>query len=756
MTPRSLTLAASLKRPWIACVATFLVALGVAVPACHYWNHCFTDPHCYAGDGTIVLCWVKGVLENPWALENQYLGAPFKQEMYDFPISGSMHFLALKALGQIKHDPFWVVNVYYLLSYPLAAVGFWALARSLRVNPWIALVFGVLFAFLPGHFWRGTAHLFLSTYFLLPLGLIPVVWLNRGGLKPSLRDPRWRWTLLIAAACGSDGAYFALFTTAVVGLGCLVVALQKLGERGASAPCDSMVIQGADAPRSNWLTALAIPFLFAASFAANLAPVFLYHHSEGRNPSPDHVSVHDWSDGEHYGLKLTSLVMPTSTHPVRMLREIRREYYEKTPLRSEADAMALGLVGSFGMFAALFGLLKPNLGTERGRLFYLLGISIVVLALVTTISGFATLANLFHFRSLRSYNRSSFYIAIFGLAAAAMIADALYRRYEASRWKRAVILAGLALLLPAGLIDQAWHKKAPIVQERLEFAAAKRHDEEYFQRLESSVPAGSMIFQLPYIGAFSQTEGRHLMYHYDHYRGFLHTRTLSWSYGAMHGRTTDRQHEFLAKQPAGTMCALLAALNFEGIYIDRLGYADGGKALEAELKAILGPPMVVSTNDRMAFYSLDSFRPTLQDSLPELRASAEGSPSIVWSKHVGREVRMEGRGARFVCGKFQATVTNPRSEPQRFTLAFTAKADAPMLSVLFVQHGGNAKDFELFAPFNECRMEVVLPPGESVIEFAVKGAAKFGNAPGGHLHLMDTRLELPRAEPPKLAATPRD
>jgi phosphoglycerol transferase len=729
-----------IQRPWTACVATFLVALGVAVPACHYWNHCFTDPHCYAGDGTIVLCWVKGVLDNPWALENQYLGAPFKQEMYDFPISGNVHFLALKALGQIKRDPFWVVNVYYLLSYPLAAVGFWALARSLGIHPWIALVFGVLFAFLPGHFWRGTAHLFLSTYFLLPLAFIPVVWLSRGELKPSLRDPHWRWTLLIAAACGSDGAYFALFTGAVVALGCLIAALQSTLK--------------ADGLRPSVRTPFAVASLFIASFAFNLAPVFLYHHFEGRNPSPDHVSVHDWSDGEHYGLKLTSLVMPSASHPVRSLREIRREYYEKTPLRSEADAMALGLVGSFGMFAALFGLLRPNLVSERGRLFYLFGISIVVLALVTTISGFATLANLFHFRSLRSYNRSSFYIAILGLAAAALLADIIYRRYESIRWKRIAILAGVAFLLPCGLMDQAWHKKAPIVLERLEFAAKKRHDEEFFQRLEAGVPAGSMVFQLPYIGAYSQTEGRHRMYHYDHYRAYLHTRTLRWSYGAMHGRATDRQHQFIAGQPTATMCELLAGLEFEGIYVDRLGYADGGQAIEAELKPLLGAPAVVSANGRMAYYSLASLKPTLKDSLPGLRAAADGFPSIAWSKHVGREVRMDGRAARFVCGKFQATVTNPRSEPQRFTFAFTMKADAPMFSVLSVQHGSASKDFDLFAPLNDCRMEIALPPGTSVIEFAVKGAEKFGHAPGGHLHLMDARLELQGPETAGLASRP--
>ena len=713
-----------LHHPAVACLATFFVALGVAVPAAHYWNHDFTDPHCYHGDGTINLCWVKGVLDNPWALENKFLGAPGKQEMYDFPISGNVHFLAIKALGLVKRDPFWIVNVYYLLSFPLAAVGFWAFARSLQIQPWIALAFGVLFAFLPGHFWRGTAHLFLSTYFLLPLGMIPLVWMSRGLLKPSWKDTRWRWTLLIAAACGSDGAYFALFTTAVVALGALLVAFQQR-------------------TRSAWLTGAAVVALYAGTFFLNLAPVFAYHYVEGRNPSADHVSVHDWSDGEHYGLKLTSLVMPISTHRIHAFRELRREYYEKTPLLSEADAMALGLVGSFGMFAALFALLKPNLATERGRLWYLLGISTVVLVLVTTVSGFATIANLLHFRSMRSYNRSSFYIAIFALAAAAMLADMLYRHCEGKRWKRGFILAVCALLLPAGLIDQAWHKKAVVVEERTRFAAKKRHDEAFIREIEASVPAHSMIFQLPQISAFSKTDGRHRMLHYDHYQAYLHSKTLRWSYGAMHGRAADGQHTFLTNQPTTRMLELLAGLDFQGIYVDRLGYADGGAKLEGELLPLLGSPKVVSENKRLAFYSLAHFKQSRTESLPEFRAAAEAAPRVAWSKNVGFEQRTDAGTNRLVFGKFQVHLINPTGVPQRFAVRTTIQADAPRVTLLNVRHGEQAKVYELFEPMNDFRLDVVLPPGESVIEFAVNWSEKFGFAHGGHLRMLDFRLEPP-------------
>ena len=57
--------------------------------------------------------------------------------------------------------------------FPLTtATTIWAL-REMGVSRLWALVFGLLYAFQPYHFLRGTGHYFLSAYYLVP----PFIWL---------------------------------------------------------------------------------------------------------------------------------------------------------------------------------------------------------------------------------------------------------------------------------------------------------------------------------------------------------------------------------------------------------------------------------------------------------------------------------------------------------------------------------------------------------------------------------------------------
>jgi hypothetical protein len=47
----------------------------------------------------------------------------------------------------------------------------------------------------------------------------------------------------------------------------------------------------------------------------------------------------------------------------------------------------------------------------------------------------------------------------------------------------------------------------------------------------------------------------------------------------------------------------LGAAGFAGVLVDRLGYRDGATALERDLGALLGPPLV-TRDGRRAFYRL--------------------------------------------------------------------------------------------------------------------------------------------------------
>src|SRR5436309_12376468 len=73
-------------------------------------------PLCYQGDGLLCQMWIKGIREHGRYLENADLGAPLGQQMYDFPLADTLHFVILKLLGAAVCDVGTAFNLYYLLS----------------------------------------------------------------------------------------------------------------------------------------------------------------------------------------------------------------------------------------------------------------------------------------------------------------------------------------------------------------------------------------------------------------------------------------------------------------------------------------------------------------------------------------------------------------------------------------------------------------------------------------------------------------
>ncbi len=68
------------------------------------------------------------------------------------------------------------------------------------------------------------------------------------------------------------------------------------------------------------------------------------------------------------------------------------------------------------------------------------------------------------------------------------------------------------------------------------------------------------------------------MHDYDHFRGYLHSKNLRWSYGTIKNRDGDRAQAVVAALPTEQFVQALAFAGFSGIYFDRDGYEDGGAA----------------------------------------------------------------------------------------------------------------------------------------------------------------------------------
>jgi phosphoglycerol transferase len=159
----------------------------------------------------------------------------------------------------------------------------------------------------------------------------------------------------------------------------------------------------------------------------------------------------------------------------------------------------------------------------------------------------------------------------------------------------------VAAVLTIGLLDQTRRGSVPDYERvKTEYLSDRR----FFTQVEDSLPEGAMVFQLPYV-PFPENPTMHRMLDYDHFRGFLHSRSLRWSYGAFKGREGDAWQRAVAALPPQQLVQKLCESRFAGIHVDRYAYPDNGAELEGHLSCILGPPRVVSPNQRFVFFNLN-------------------------------------------------------------------------------------------------------------------------------------------------------
>ena len=93
----------------------------------------------------------------------------------------------------------------------------------------------------------------------------------------------------------------------------------------------------------------------------------------------------------------------------------------------------------------------------------------------------------------------------------------------------------------------------------------------------------------------------HALDDYELSRGYLNTRTLRWSYGAMKGRAGDDWLALMSLREPEDQVDLAARSGFGAIYLDRRGYVDAG-AVDATLRRRLGPPIAQSDDGHRAVY----------------------------------------------------------------------------------------------------------------------------------------------------------
>ncbi len=561
------------------------------------WKADLRVPFSYSGDALIYSMVIKGTVEHGWYLRNDSVGAPTGLRMHDYPFPDSFNFLLIKLLSLTRAEYGWVLNVFFLLTFPLTTLCSMFAFRQFKLSALSAVVWSLLYTFIPSHFFRGQSHLFLATYYTVPLAVTVALWISTGALFSDGSKTKKHWlglnlrsrklliSIIVCLLVSSVGfVYYAFFS------------------------CFFILIAGVTAAyaRGSIRHLLLAVFLVAVVFGgllANLAPnlIYLYEHGEVN------VTQRSPAEAEVYALKLAPMLLPISGHRLSRLAALTEKYAVSTS-SNESGAAALGLFGSVGFLVLLSWLffIKPdasNLGSD-GVFAILNHLSIMNAAavLLATLGGFSSLFALLISPQIRTYNRISIYIAFFSLLAAALLLEKFFRN-RATSLPQALFPGLLALILVVGVLDQTSKRFVPTYESN---KAEFRNDAEFVSSIAHLAPAGAMIFQLPYV-PFPEQPAVNRMTDYSLFKGYLHSQNLRWSYGAMKGREGDLWLKHVSAQPVDQMLEAISVAGFKGIYIDRFGYQDEGAEIETKLKDMIGKAPLVSSNKRLVYFDLTEF-----------------------------------------------------------------------------------------------------------------------------------------------------
>lgn len=579
--------------------ATILCLIGLTLEF-RLWKADFHVPFYYETEGDINenMRMLKQIREVGWVLTNPWLGAPGIQETHDQWQGDTLPFLITKLLSEVTPDMGVTINVNLLINVLITTWVSLYVLRRLGISGSIAVVLALLYAFQPYMFIRQQRHLALMCYCCVPIILLTTLWLcegqtvfavvgERGKIRPRWIPGRTLPALLAIVLTGSSGAYYAFF-----GAGCAMVAglIQLLRTRQPRRLIDPLVLLG----------------LICLVFALNMSPKVYYEWKHGSNPAAVERSP---EDSLRAGLSISEMLHPVPYHGLKSLalaalgksRDLpsTTEYYET---HTDFRIQSLGLVASGGFLLLLLALFSERRLRGHLRLAWPLSRLNIAFVLVGTISGFsyefATLVT----PKIRSWHRLSIFIAFLSIAAVGLVIEHLRRTRVRTSAGQSLFGIALAGILVFGLIDQM---PQTLVPPHAKSKAEFHRDRDFARAIEAALPAGAMVFQLPYMPHQEFSEHRTSGYYrsYNHFKPYFHSTRIRWSAGAVRGRGTGEWQRRVAEEPIPQMVDDLRTASFSGIYIDRRGYDDGAdvKIIEDLKKLLKTEPVTDDRGDRLFF-----------------------------------------------------------------------------------------------------------------------------------------------------------
>ena len=530
------------------------------------WHRDVSMPLAFSSDSLWYLMQSKSTVDNGWWWWNPRLGAPYGLDELAYPSNSTVDQALVWVISRVVPDAFAAVNLTWVLVVVLSGVSATWCLRALRVSPVSAFAMGTLFALSPYALYRNIDHFALVIY-LVPFACAASLWLAAG-------EPHQRWgraaRIAVFAGCallGINYVYYAFFASFCLVAGALIGYAWSRDRR--------LLVSGA----------LGVAVIVGSTIL-NLAPTFYSWHEHGR---PLIQREKTPAEAEMHGLKIRQLISPVYPHAFPPFnRWVEREAAARFPNDYENWSSRLGIVGTLGFLALVLLVFLPEAPLRELPL--VRGASRLTLAvlLLATVGGFGVVFNLAVSPDIRAYNRMSPFIAFFSLLAVATAIDRICKTPRA----RSIVAIAVLLL---GISDQGQATRR-VNEAQAAIAGEVAELRGLVGTLERALPDGAMVFQLPIRTYMSESDfGR--MKQYDHFKPYLVSETLSFSYPAFSNEQV-RWQQTVTGLDVRTLATRLAARGFSSVLVDRYGYEDQAAAVVAGLKGVAGNDGVILNTDR--------------------------------------------------------------------------------------------------------------------------------------------------------------
>ncbi|HEX4108937.1 MAG TPA: hypothetical protein VHX88_12430 [Solirubrobacteraceae bacterium] len=698
------------RRTALALQALAVTAGGLlaAAWALRLWQGSLSVPLRYVpvDDAKFYLMLAKGLIDHGGYLKNPSLGAPFGQQLYDFPQGADNLNLALMgAFALITDNPALVVNLFYLATFALIGLSAFLVLRALDIGAGPAAAAAVLFTVLPYHFEHGASQLLLSAYYAVPLSAYLFLTLldDRRALftRVAGRPRGLAWltsrtaaTAVLCIVIGSDGLYYAAFAIALLLSAVVLLAVVRRPRRA--------------------LAGAAVVLLIGATVVANISPSLLYEARHGENPALSRSPALD----EQHAVKLVNLVLPTATDRISPLAKLGRHYDSSAePGYCEACDDSLGVVGTVGFgwlaLCALGALIGGAAWIQARRRYRHPAAGVLISLAFAIVGGLSSLTEFFLTSDIRGWNRMSIFIAFFSLLAVAQLLDAA----RSSRRLR----RGWPVLVLAVALFGVWEEtSSPFVPAYAADAREWHSDGALVSAIEQRMPRGASIFELPYIPfpegytspAGTNVPDEQIALSYDSVRGYLQSRDLRWSFGAMKGRPSDWSSQLAAK-PLPDALSAAAAAGFDGLWVDPRGYPGRWPRVERLLQRLTGTAPLVSPDRDLWFFDLRPYAAALGTRLgPEPMAALRQAALYP---------------LRATCTSGGVILVNPSSRSQTATLSIDLRSSLPSDHPITVTVPGSEATQVPVGPTEvSFQRTLSVPPGASHVTLSAAAGAASG------------------------------